>query len=254
MDRPCERFELTSKSSSIVRSDCLLLPIKIHVDDYKLRLYQSLRVAADGQPRNNTRGSADGSPTKAHDTYLASEAAALCGHRCGNNDHPGYLTNNQHVRLHSCEAGTGCRALDSPDVVWITPIITHSADGSDVLELGAGGGGGDLTQHELELNDEATAKEFLRLLLDTMKDTSTRQETERIFSKALLSPIQKIPLDSLSSAFSDQDLSLKDLARILTDATRNRVGRQKSEKNHEVTKTLPRQIVRMELLIRFRCC
>lgn len=254
MDRPCECLEFTSKSSSVARSDCLLIPIKIHVDEYKLRLYQSLRVTADGQTRNDTRGSAGGSLTKVHDIYLASEAAALCGHRCGNNDNPGYLTNNQYVRLHSCEAGTGCKALDSPDVVRITPIITHSADGSDVLELGAGGGGGDLTQHELELDDEATAKEFLRLLLDTIKDISTREETERIFSKALLSPMQKISLDSLSSAFSDQDLSLKDLARILTDAIRSKSGRQKGERNHEFKRTLPRQIVGVELLGRLRHC
>ena len=205
-------------------------------------------MTVDDQKRNNKTGSADSSTTKAYDIYLASEAAALCGHRCGNNDHPGYLTNNQHVRLHSCEAGTGCKALDSLDVVWITPIISHSANGSDVLELGAGGGGGDLTQHELELDDEVTAKEFLRLLFDTVKDTSTREETERIFSKALLSPTQKISLDSLSPAFSDQDLSLKDLARILTDATRNRSGKKRGERNYEAKKTLPRQIVGVKLI------
>ena len=133
-------------------------------------------------------------------------------------------------------------------MVWITPIITHCDGGSDVLEIGAGGGGGDLTQHELELDDEATAKEFLRLLLDTMKDTSTREETERIFSKASLSPVQKISLDNLSSAFSDQDLPLKDLARILTDATRNRNSRGKGERNDQIKRTLPRQIVGVEFL------
>ena len=248
MDCPCECLEFTGNAPSVARSVCRLTPIKIHVDEYKLRLYQSLRVTVDHQSRSNSKGSADGSPAKAHDIYLTSEAAALCGHRCGNNDHPGYLTNNQRVRLHSCEAGTGCKALDSPNVVWITPIITHSAGGSDVLEIGAGGGGGDLTQHELELDDEATAKEFLRLLFDTMKDTSTREETERIFSKALLSPVQKISLDCLSSAFSDQDLPLKDLARILTDATRNISRRGKGERNCQVKKTLPRQIVGVELL------
>ena len=202
-------------------------------------------IVADS-PTNHAARPADGRPAMPRDIYLAPEAAALCGHRCGNNDHPGCLTSDQDVRLHSCEAGTDCKALKSPNVVWITPIITHSADGSDVLEIGAGGGGGDLNQHELELDEQET-RELLQLCVETVKETSMGKETEKMVSNALLSPAQKVLLDSLSSAFSDHELPLKELARIIIEAIQSgtwKSGRMKGQWNSESKTTLPRQIVR----------
>ena len=220
--------------------------LKIHVDDYKKRLYRSLRLTVGDVPANGKARLAEGRPKTRHDIYLTPEAATLCGHRCGNNDHPGYLTNDEQVRLHSCEASTDCKALDSPNVVWITPIITRSAKGCDVLEIGAGGGGGDLIQHELELEDQNAAQELLRLCFHTIKDTSTKRVTEETISNAFLSPTHKMLLDCLSSAFSDRELPLEDLAQILTDTIKSRGEsfKQQSQGISESKRTLPRQIVR----------
>ena len=217
-----------------------LTRFKIHVDAYKSRIYQSLRLSVNNGAKNGKEGKIDN-----FDTYLAPEAAALCGHWCGNNDRPGCLTNDQNVRLHSCEAGTDCKTLKSPDVVWITPIITHSADGHDVLEMGAGGGGGDLTQHELEVGDQETTKELLQLCFHDLEDTLAKNEIEKMILEAFHSPAQRISLDSISSAFSDRELPLEHFARSLTDAiktvTRKREG--KSDAKSE-SKTLQRQLVR----------
>ena len=191
-------------------------------------------------------GKIDNLTKQAYDTYLAPEAASLCGHWCGNNDQPGCLTNDQNVRLHSCEAGTDCKALKSPNVVWITPIIAHSADGDDILEIGAGGGGGDLAQHELEVDDHETTERLLQLCFDNSENTSTKNEIESMISEAFRSPAQRISLDSISSAFSDRELPLKHFARCLTDAVKIMI-RQRENKDDAKTasrKMLPRQLVR----------
>ena len=237
---------LDSRVSHIRRSShCRLTQFKIHVDDYKSRIYQSLRLRVDDRATSSKEGNLDNSTKRAYDTYLAPEAPSLCGHWCGNNDQPGYLTNDQNVRLHSCEAGTGCKALNSPEVVWITPILTRSVDG-DVLEIGAGGGGGDLTQHELEVDDQNTTEELLQLCFRALEDTSTKVEIERMISEAFHSPAQRISLDSISSAFSGRELPLEHFARSLADVVRivTRKRENKGDAKAESRKTLPRQIVR----------
>ena len=219
--------------------------LQIHVDEYKLSIYQSLRQTVNEGSITGREGRSD-KANRTHDIYLAPEAAALCGHRCGNNDHPGCLTTDQNVRLHSCEAGTDCKALKSPNVVWITPMITYSSNGDEILELGAGGGGGDLVQHELELEDEETTRGLLQLCFRAVKDVSVKQETEKLITEAYRSPAQKISLDSISAAFPNHELPLIDLARLLTDAT----GKEQWERegphldaNAESTKLLTRHIV-----------
>lgn len=210
-----------------------------------MRIYRSLRQTVNEVPMTGREGRLD-KTNRTHDMYLAPEAAALCGHRCGNNDHPGCLTTDQNVRLHSCEAGTDCKALKPPNVVWITPMITYSANGNEVFEMGAGGGGGDLVQHELELEDEETTRELLQLCFRAVKDSSVKEETERLISEAYRSPAQKISLGSISSAFPDHELPLIDLARLLTDAAGKeqweREGRH-LDANAESKRLLPRQIV-----------
>ncbi len=79
-------------------------------------------------------------------THLAKEAPALVGFTCGNSPHEGCLTRDENVRIHSCEKGMGCSVMDNKPVVWIRPIVTHLRDGRDVMEVGIGGGGEDLTE------------------------------------------------------------------------------------------------------------
>jgi hypothetical protein len=70
---------------------------------------------------------------------------------CGNTYHPGCLTRDETVRLHSCEKGNYCSTVKNSPVVWIQPIITRLPSGQDVAEVGVGGGGDDL-EREPELD------------------------------------------------------------------------------------------------------
>ncbi|KAI0973361.1 artemis protein [Xylaria arbuscula] len=106
---------------------------KIHVDDYKMRVFRSLVT----RPKDNRW---------AAQTHLAKEAPALVGFTCGNSPHEGCLTRDENVRIHSCQKGMGCSVMDNKPVVWIRPIVTHLKGGQDVMEVGIGGGGEDLTQ------------------------------------------------------------------------------------------------------------
>lgn len=106
--------------------------IQIHVDDYKLNMYQSLRVKV----------------AEDHDIHLSPEAAALTGFSCGNGFQEGILTRDDHVRLHSCEKGTRCATMRGGDVVFITPIVAHLPGNKDMEEVGIGGGAGDLEQKD----------------------------------------------------------------------------------------------------------
>ena len=240
---------LDSRVSHIHRSSrCRLTQSEIHVDKYKSRIYQTLALRVDDRATSGKEGKTGNLTKQAYDTYLAPEAAALCGHWCGNNYQPGCLTNDQNVRLHSCEAGTDCKALKSSNVVWITPIITHSANGHDVPEMGAGGGGGDLTQHELEVDDQETTEELLQLCFRALEDPSMKNEVQRMISEVLKhSPAQRISLDSISSAFSDRELPLEHFVRSLTDAAKIAIRKREIKGNAkaESREVLPRQLVRV---------
>lgn len=84
-------------------------------------------------------------------SYLSPEAPGLVGFMCGNTYHPGCLTRDETVRLHSCEKGNYCATVKNSPVVWIRPIITRLPDGRPVAEAGVGGGGEDL-EREAELD------------------------------------------------------------------------------------------------------
>ncbi|KAI0104956.1 hypothetical protein GGR51DRAFT_520439 [Nemania sp. FL0031] len=126
---------------------------KIHVDRYKLRVFESLVT----KPKDNRW---------ATQTHLAKEAPALVGFTCGNSPHQGCLTRDENVRIHSCEKGMGCSVMENKPVVWIRPIVAHLKDGRDVMEVGLGGGGEDLTQ-ATTLTPE-TILEILQLISDTL--------------------------------------------------------------------------------------
>ena len=78
-------------------------------------------------------------------------APALVGFMCGNSPHPGCLTSDTKVRLHSCEKGNMCAVAQAPSVVRIQPVIAHLPSGGDLSEVGVGGGGDDL-EREAELD------------------------------------------------------------------------------------------------------
>ncbi|MCJ1260578.1 Protein artemis [Lobaria immixta] len=172
---------------------------QIHVDDYKMRLYNSLNAASIY----------DGS---AHD------GAALCGFQCGNRHQPGCFTSDSNVRIHSCEPGIDCAGLQSADVVWITPIIARSSDGASIPETGAGGGEGDLVHaHELELQDANTAVELIHLCSENIRDQQALEGTLDLISAGLKSANKTVTLDALKHARGSDMIPLKELATILSN-------------------------------------
>lgn len=191
---------------------------QIHVDKYKMGLYRSLRRT---QTIQTTDKNGKGTSEAKIESFLAPEAAALCGHQCGNNARPGCLTSDQKVRLHSCEAGTECETMQSADVVWITPIITRFKNGVDVLEMGAGGGGGDLTQaHELYLDDQNVALELLALCLDGVEDSARRQRIIEVVKKLIHAPSRRVLLADLGITPPDHDISLEEFADLIRNAAK----------------------------------
>lgn len=179
-----------------------------------MRLYGSLRskVAKDlteGKSMYETQ----------HEILLTPEAGPLCGYQCANNDHTGLLTRDQSVRLHSCEAGTECVGVGADDVVWITPIITRTENGTIVEEVGAGGGAGDLAQtHELDLNDPRAVQELLDLCSHSIHDRIIRKRTVELITDALFAPSKKMPLAGLDDQSLDSDIPLESFTNLLQKA------------------------------------
>jgi len=121
---------------------------QIHVDNYKWKLYQSLRK--DYSDKGN-------SPESFH----VSEGPVLAGYQCGNTPQLGCLTRDTNVRIHSCEKGMRCDAI-TDNTVWIRPIVTRTKLGVEIAEVGVGGGGGDLTQRpELEFDSDSVISQLL---------------------------------------------------------------------------------------------
>jgi DNA cross-link repair 1C protein len=115
-----------------------------------MKIYQSLRMQNSPDDRFG--------PSIHH----SREAPALVGFMCGNSPHPGCLTSDTNVRLHSCEKGNMCGVAQQASVVRIQPVIAHLSDGRDMSEVGVGGGGDDL-EREAEL-DHLSADDLQALL------------------------------------------------------------------------------------------
>ncbi|OAQ74242.2 artemis protein [Pochonia chlamydosporia 170] len=114
------------------------LSSRIHVDDYKLRIFNSLKSRSSDQQF-------------AQEYHLASGAAMLTGHMCGNTQHLGCLTSDTNVRIHSCEKANMCSVAKHPSVVSIRPVVCRLPGGEAIMEAGVGGGGTDFSR-EAELH------------------------------------------------------------------------------------------------------
>lgn len=146
------------------------------------------------------------------------EGSALFGFPLGRRDQVGCLTSDPDVRLHSCERGTDCPTLEKADVVYITPIISRSATGQVIPEVGAGGGARDLDQsHDLRL-DNLKAEEVDKLIqLCTNKaiTSEARLRTVDIISKAVASKKAAVSLDALKPEIGEKTMPLDDLVQLL---------------------------------------
>ncbi|KAB8276674.1 hypothetical protein BDV30DRAFT_235346 [Aspergillus minisclerotigenes] len=167
---------------------------KIHVDRYQIGLYRSLVSAQQG----------------------SGEASALCGFELGNRFVPGCLSEDEGCRIHSCEPGVQCSAISSKNPVYIIPIVSRTNDGSEIPEVGAGGGGGDLYQiHELEIPNELALEQAEKLCLERIHDSQKLSETREALFKAFKSKNKTLQLDSYGMK-DVHDIPLENLVNILS--------------------------------------
>ena len=146
------------------------------------------------------------------------EGPTFFGFTCGNHFHPGCLTPDREVRLHSCEFESACPAVSSQDTIFITPIISRTALGESIAELGAGGGGGDLVQsREIELNDVESVMRLVDLCNKTIDDPDARSTALETITRALLSETKQLYLEA-GSPNEGTNLGLEDLVQLLPSA------------------------------------
>lgn len=175
-----------------------MLQSKVHVDDYQLRLFNA--IVENG-----------------NDGYSMFEGPALAGFQMGNRVQSGCLTPEMQTRIHSCAPEMPCHGeLKHKNVVWITPIISRMNDGTELLELGAGGGGGDLYQTpELDLTDEINLENLELLCKDlTIDSAAIKRIREAVRSAKDTGPLI-ISLEGLGLE-SDAEVSLKDLVKLVS--------------------------------------
>ncbi|PNY29604.1 Spore wall maturation protein DIT1 [Tolypocladium capitatum] len=167
------------------------LKCPIHVDDYKMRIYNALR----------SRSSEKQSTAEFH---IAAGAAALTGHMCGNTPHPGCLTSDQNVRLHSCEKGNMCVEAKRPGVVRIQPIVARLPGGEKLLEAGVGGGGEDLKREaELAFHLQEDLLALLELISSSDAISEAEQNEIRVILGNMVASGRNLPLNLDTSTFRD---------------------------------------------------
>ena len=207
------------------------------MDPYKLKLYRGV-----------ARASGEGG--------YVQDGAALGGFTCGNREQPGCLTVDGSVRLHSCERGTLCQRLESSPVVWITPIITRGLGGQEVVEMGAGGGGGDLEQvQEVEILDSSTALEFAKICSQKIVDRQVREKVLALVSEAVTSEKHTLLLDGLDLQRALENMPLGDFVGLIIDMVQRSMSMKdakakvsNSPKDGKLFEGLPREIVSYHLL------
>ncbi|KAL2840248.1 hypothetical protein BJX68DRAFT_279056 [Aspergillus pseudodeflectus] len=173
------------------------LKSKIHVDRYQIGLYRSVNSACK-----------EGSG--------AVEAPSLCGFELGNRVVPGCLSEDLQSRIHSCEPGVHCSTVSSNHTVYITPIVNRTKSGSDIPELGAGGGLGDLYQiHELELGDQSSLDRLEQLCTEKLHDPQALNKARGALSEAFNSRNKALSLDSYGMKDA-HEMPLDELINVLS--------------------------------------
>ncbi|KPI44217.1 Protein artemis [Cyphellophora attinorum] len=150
----------------------------IHVDPYQLRLFDS---------KSDEVANAPG--------YHTFEGPSLTGFEVGN------------------KIQEGCLSTDttSLDIVWVTPIICRLSDGTELLEVGAGGGGGDLYQtSELELTQDLDL-----ISAELISDPDTLARFRKAIQAARDAGDLTLPLEGLGLD-NDSEVNLKDFIQLLS--------------------------------------
>ncbi|EXJ95735.1 hypothetical protein A1O1_00859 [Capronia coronata CBS 617.96] len=173
---------------------------RIHVDEYQLRIFRS-------------------SDENGGDSYR-NESASLTGFMVGNHKRPGCLTAESNVRVHSCEPGSKCHSSikNSKNVKWITPIISRLKDGTEVRELGAGGGGGDLYQtSDLKLDDLASIQQLAAVCAEFTDDKAVSTILKEEIARAEKLQRFSMTIEGIEDFYSEENpMKLKDFLTLLS--------------------------------------
>ncbi|KAL4989522.1 hypothetical protein BDW68DRAFT_186362 [Aspergillus falconensis] len=165
---------------------------KIHVDRYQIGLYRSVS-------RSGTV-----------------EAPSLCGFGLGNRMVSGCLSEDERSRIHSCEPGVHCSTASSERIVYITPIVSRTDEGSEIPELGAGGGLGDLYQiHELEVPDQSSLNQLEQLCSEKIHDPQALSNAKEALSAAFRTKTKVLSLGSYGMKDA-HEMPLEELVNILS--------------------------------------
>jgi hypothetical protein len=197
---------------------------RIHLDDYRARIYGSLSTMDKKQLRESGLNVQSDNKSLRESGLEVREATALCGFRNGNHIQPGCLTSRESVRIHSCEQGMGCQVLDGDaqtKLVHIIPIVTR-VNGTDIAELGAGGGKGDLDQKEvLEPCDAPELAKLMELCAETIKDEQVLSKVLGLLKQIFTQSNGNLDLDmqlQKASIDSQDGLSLRVLVSVLSSS------------------------------------
>ncbi|GKT86040.1 artemis protein [Colletotrichum tofieldiae] len=206
------------------------LKSRIHVDDYKMRMFSSLT----GKTSNDRFGSS---------VHLCPEAPALAGYICGNTPHPGCLTRDEHVRLHSCERGNFCSVVRNSRVVSIQPVVAHLPSGTDIAEVGVGGGGDDL-ERDAELDPLSTEDMKATLtLIDETTDVSADAKSRLLEAlKAGVNSGRNMPLDLEITTFGEKSKAVILDAFQTIGPRKQSVSEGVTSSANDSTESLPRAI------------
>ncbi|KAF2128190.1 hypothetical protein P153DRAFT_319566 [Dothidotthia symphoricarpi CBS 119687] len=161
---------------------------RIHVDDYRARVYGSLSTLDRKSLREAGLDVQADNKSLRESGFEIREAPALCGFRNGNHIQSGCLTSRENARIHGCEHGMGCPVIDQDadaKVVHIIPIVTR-ANGTEIAELGAGGGKGDLAQkEELQTDGLAEISKLMELCAQTITDEESVSKVLALLQRTL---------------------------------------------------------------------
>lgn len=199
--RGCPEIQGKHKFRSFLPSS---LQAQVHVDRYQIGLYKSVSSSC-------------------REGGGAAEAPSLCGFELGNRFIPGCLSEDERSRIHSCEPGAHCSVASSKNTVYITPIVSRTEDGSDIPEVGTGGGLGDLYQiHELELPDRSSLAKLEQLCSEKIHDPQALSKAKEALFEAFRSKSKTLSLDRYGMKDA-HEMPLDELVSILS---RGRLGEE----------------------------
>lgn len=205
---------------------------RIHLDDYRTRIYAALSTLDKKSLREAGLNAQSDNRFLRESGLEVREAPALCGFRNSNHIQPGCLTSHPGVRIHSCERGMGCPIVDHDTdarIVHIIPMINR-VNGTEIAELGAGGGKGDLNQkEELETGDAVDVGKLMELCAKTIKDERVLSGVLALLQQVLIDGDDTIDLGAdlqKDSQGSDEDLTLQSLVSVLSSHASKGDGQQ----------------------------